>query len=247
MGNATAPFPPPDLMQLVAGTKSQDDFAQHGKDIFSALQNVSPKPLVDFKSILDFGVGCGRLARMFWGFRGRYVGMDIDSRLVDWVSSALPFVHAKLTTANKPIPSTEQFEAVISVSVFSHLDEPTHEFYLAELHRLVQPGGYLFLTIHGERALQRAETSPDMFRLINVPRDGIVAARQAFKGTKGYYFILQQDVHLTSTDYKYGITFISSDYINSRWTKLFEVVHISSGAIHDFQDIVLLRKPLSSA
>jgi SAM-dependent methyltransferase len=238
----TAPFPPPHLMQIVAGTDSRADFAQHGRDIYRALSGVSPKPLLELGSILDFGVGCGRLARMFGGFRGRYVGVDIDKRLVEWVAGALPYVHAVATEPNRPIALAEQFEAVISVSVFSHLDERAQLFYLCELHRMAKPGGYLFLTIHGERALQRAEQSPDILRLLGVPRSGIVQSRGAFASGKGYHFVLQSDGHLTTDDYQYGITFISADYIQNEWAKLFEIVHIASGAIHDFQDIVVLRK-----
>jgi SAM-dependent methyltransferase len=238
----TSPFPPPHLMQIVAGTDSSADFAQHGKDIYQALSGVSPKPLMEFGSILDFGVGCGRLARMFGGFRGRYVGVDIDKRLVEWVAGALPYVHAVATEPNRSIALDEQFEAIISVSVFSHLDDRTHLFYLSELRRLAMPGGYLFLTVHGERALQRAEQSPEMFRLLGIPMSGIAQSRESFTHGNGYNFVLQSDVHLTADNYQYGITFISADYIQNEWAQLFEIVHIASGAIHDFQDIVVLRK-----
>ena len=51
-------------------------FAQHGRDIYAALDAASPKPLRSFASVPDFGVGSGRLARLFTGFDGRYVGVD---------------------------------------------------------------------------------------------------------------------------------------------------------------------------
>jgi len=41
--------------------------------------------------------------------------------------------------------------------------------------------------------------------------------------------------------YQYGITFIPEPYIFTHWAKWFHVVEIRRGAIHDFQDIVVLR------
>ena len=68
-----SPFPPRELMQNVPGLVSEADFASHGADFFLAQSAVSPKPINAYRSILDFGGGCGRLARMFKGqlCRGR--------------------------------------------------------------------------------------------------------------------------------------------------------------------------------
>ena len=47
--------------------------------------------------------------------------------------------------------------------------------------------------------------------------------------------------HLNSFLYPYGITFISDSYIKAEWTKYFEFKAVHHGAIHDFQDIVVLQ------
>jgi len=89
-----APFPPPQLMYRVSGLTSEADFAEHGRDLFSALSKASPRPLLDFQAVLDFGIGSGRLARMFKDFRGTYYGADVDHELLAWTASALPWVSA---------------------------------------------------------------------------------------------------------------------------------------------------------
>src|SRR5271169_6382610 len=94
-----APFPPPDLMRRVSGLTTNAEFASHGRDIFCALQRASPKPLRDFTSVLDFGVGSGRLARMFKGFEGLYYGADVDHELLNWAAGALPWVRPLPTVA----------------------------------------------------------------------------------------------------------------------------------------------------
>ena len=79
-----APFPPPNLMENVSGLVSENGFASHGADFWGVLSRLSPKPLDRFASVLDFGCGCGRLARMFLGHPGKVSGCDIDAQHITW-------------------------------------------------------------------------------------------------------------------------------------------------------------------
>lgn len=234
-----APFPPRQLMERVSGLTNPSDFASHGKDIFLALTAASTAPLSSYSSILDFGIGSGRLARMFKGFKGQYTGADIDHELLEWAGKQLPWVNPLATTPKAQLPCPDaSFDGVISISVFTHMSEADSLFYLDELHRVTRPGGKLFLTVHGEKALKRAETEQRIFDMLSVPRHGIETARARMPG---FTFILQQG-HLTSEAYEYGISFTGEDYIRSEWAKRFQVDRVISGAIHDFQDIVALTR-----
>jgi len=235
-----APFPPPALMYRVSGLTSNDDFAKHGRDIFAALTTASPKPLFDFQAILDFGIGSGRLARMFKGFRGVYYGADVDHELLNWAANALPWVTDMATLPRKPLPCLDGlFDCVISVSVYSHMNEQDADFYLDELHRVTRPGSFLFLTIHGQRALERASTENDVLVMLAIPEDS-VRLSQAKLASTGFSFV--QQGHWTCDSYEYGVTFISEDYVRTKWSRFFVVENIAFGAIHDFQDIVVLRR-----
>lgn len=237
-----APFPPFDRMRITTGLNQPRDFASHGYDILKALSAACPQPLSSFSDVLDFGVGAGRLARMFKGFRGRYTGVDVDGRNVAWVASALNYVKAIQTKPRKPLPFPDaQFDLVISVSVFSHMSEKDHLFYLGEIARIAKPGAVIMLTTHGERAMHRAETEPDVFKMLQVSQSAVKKA-QAALSQGGFKFIRQWRGHLNSLFYAYGITFISSAYIHRVWAEFFDVLDICSGAIHDFQDIAVLRK-----
>lgn len=99
-----------------------------------------------------------------------------------------------------------------------HLNEATQDQFLADLHRICQPGGLLFLTIHGHRALERAVREKAICDMIAVPDDSFTRARNQFACGE-HAFILQHG-HLTTTDgpapeckatrepYEYGIAFI---------------------------------------
>jgi cyclopropane fatty-acyl-phospholipid synthase-like methyltransferase len=38
---------------------------------------------------------------------------------------------------------------IVSVSVFSHMNEADQAFYLSELHRVTQPDAHIVITVHG--------------------------------------------------------------------------------------------------
>ncbi len=102
--------------------------------------------------VLDFGCGSGKVMRHFlpeaevcelWG-------CDIDKPSVDWINAALnPPLHA---FANGDTPPLDQpsgsFDLVWSVSVFTHLTD-RWAGWLAELHRVLRPGGLAIISFLG--------------------------------------------------------------------------------------------------
>jgi SAM-dependent methyltransferase len=252
-----SPFPPSSLMQNVSGLVNERDFASHGADLFVALSDASPKRLADFQTVLDFGCGCGRLARMFKGHPHRVCGCDIDLRHVDWVRNNLDHIEVVSTSVHPPLPYADnEFEAIISISVFTHLNETSQIEFLRELHRISQRGGYLFLTVHGQRALERAVNEKPIREMIDVEELPFQKACKAFSRNE-HAFILQHGHLTTSTKkifslrrlfrstvinepFEYGITFIPEAYIRKHWGRWFEIVDYRHGAIHSFQDIVVL-------
>jgi len=253
-----APFPPMELMHNVSGLESERDFAKHGGDIYEALNQAAGGGLTDFESTLDFGCGCGRLARMFKGHPHKVSACDIDPRHIAWVGDNLPYISATLTDVSPPLPYDDcSFDAIISISVFTHLNEKTQAGFLAELSRISKQGGRLYLTVHGECAMERAKKESKIRALINVDEAPFQAAQQAF-GKGEYAFILQQG-HLTrkrqwfslkklfsggeivAKPFEYGITFVPEAYIRKTWSNWFDIVDYRPGAIHSFQDIVVLE------
>jgi SAM-dependent methyltransferase len=237
-----AAFPPPELMQETTGLTDPLHFAQHGVHFLEQLEAACPGHLADFESILDFGCGVGRVARLFKGFKGRYTGVDVVDKNVQWINEALPHASARVSIPQAPLPFPDaSFDCIISVSVFTHMNEADQKFYLSELQRVSKPGATLLLTTHGQRALHRALSEEFIFNLIQCPIEDLRSASTILQAGLGFKFILQAG-HLTTKDYDYGITFIGSDYINEVWSEYFDVLAISTGAIHDFQDIVSLRR-----
>jgi glycosyltransferase involved in cell wall biosynthesis/SAM-dependent methyltransferase len=237
-----APFAPIELMRETSGLERIEDFASHGAVFARAIAATTHRPLASFSSWLDFGVGVGRLARMFKGFTGQYTGVDIDLRNIAWLRGHLPWVQAIHTVPGLPLPfPAGRFDMIVSISVFSHLNEAEQTLYLAELHRVARPDAHIAITVHGARALERAIGDDAVLKLLGIGPADLDRARAALETGTGFHFV-RQSGHLTTDDYDYGITFVASRWIDAVWSEWYTIVDVVPGGIHDFQDLVVLRR-----
>lgn len=155
--DAGLPLPPPLLMVQVAGHADADLFLAGGRDAARTIRDAVGRhgpDLSQLDAVLDFGVGCGRVARHWADLDGpRVVGTDYNPRLADWTGGNLPFVEARTNRLEPPITGLDDatFDCIYAISVLTHLTEPVQRRWAAELHRLLRPGGVLVVTTAGDR------------------------------------------------------------------------------------------------
>jgi SAM-dependent methyltransferase len=103
-------------------------------------------------AILDFGCGCGRVARHWAGLESTEIhGCDYNPRLVEWCRRNLPFVDARTNELEPPTPYQDmRFNLIYAISILTHLTEPVARRWLAEWRRILRPGGVLLFSTHGD-------------------------------------------------------------------------------------------------
>ena len=149
------PLPDRLLMVRVVGHADWRQFYETGQAhaaVFAEMAEAVGRPLSQAGAVLDWGCGCGRVTRHLMRHTpARIVGRDPDAMTVGWCAKHLPGdfrasrLHPPLDLADASI------DAAVSLSVFTHLGEATQVEWLAELARVIRPGGLLLLTFMDEQ------------------------------------------------------------------------------------------------
>jgi SAM-dependent methyltransferase len=190
--------------------------------------------------VLDWGCGSGRVTRYLAGDARRHSnldgihGADIDGDNASWCGKNLGIDARKIPLCPPTDFPDNFFDLVFGISVFTHLNEDVQFKWLAELRRIIRPGGMLLTTIHGMTAYQRVCMPPSRPELA----ENWAPENSGFfvSGSNG-----QLAGFIESDDYYLNV-FHRSEYIRKRWSDFFEVLEILPGAIGTHDLAVLRRK-----
>jgi SAM-dependent methyltransferase len=230
-------IPDEDRRFRVIGDRDANGFLVSGATdyhrIDRALHAVTGRHLHESGRVLDWGVGCGRVARHFPAAHGEaLVGCDIDHDNVAWCQENLAgrFVRCGI---QPPLPFPDaSFDAIYGISVFTHLREAMQDRWLEELRRVAAPGAIVLMTIHGRTAIDFSrQEAPEYLRLLReVERQGIMLT-----GTND-----QLDGHAEHAG-EYVNVLHHADYVRRAWGRHFDVLHILPGYILH-HDLVVMRR-----
>lgn len=192
--------------------------------------------------VLDFGCGAGRvlphLLALAPGARG--TGCDVDAGAIAWAADHRPEASWVLSSFEPPLPlGAERFALVYAISVFSHLAAGLQERWLAELARVLRPGGVALLSVHGPSAFEAfrsgaartAWCAPEVFERGPLgDGDFVFAPYQRTPWTVG---------DLPGVGADYGLAFHGHGYLRRVWGREFEVDAVSVRALTGWQDLVV--------
>jgi SAM-dependent methyltransferase len=238
-GPTHEPAPPARLRYRVHGHLNKAGYLEAGKILAQNIQDlcrIAGRDFSSFTDILDFGSGCGRVIQNFRDRPGSYnlYATDIDPDLVSWGKSNLHGIQWSVNGHQPPLPFDDNaFDLIYGISVFTHLDEDFQHVWLRELQRVARPGATLILTVHGEYAVRRL---PMLYRsyVDEVHERGFMF----ITGSKGRF-------KLDGLPDFYQTTFHTKEYVYNDWSDYFDIVDYIERGIHNFQDAVVLRKPLN--
>jgi SAM-dependent methyltransferase len=164
--------PPASLITYV-GSSSEQNFHAVGQEfrISAILAGLRPD-----HDVLDVGCGSGRLALALTDYlTGGYAGFDVSREAIEWCRAHITpdypnfrFDHADVhhalyqpdgsepaETYTFPYPDAS-FDFVVAASVFTHLAPDVTSRYMAEIARVLRPGGRCLMTFFLETADSRA-------------------------------------------------------------------------------------------
>jgi SAM-dependent methyltransferase len=231
--------PPAKLRWRVHGTLDRASYLAVGKLIAQNIQDLCETAGRDFSSfddVLDFGCGCGRVVQNFRsqpGSRTLYA-TDIDPDLVGWAERNLDGIRWSVNAHRPPLPfDADAFDLIYGISVFTHLDEDFQHVWLRELQRVARPGATLILTVHGEHVISGLRML-DRSYIDDIHERGFMF----FKWSSG-------KLKVDGFPDFYQTAFHTKEYVYDQWSKYFEIVDYVERGIGNYQDAVVLRKPLN--
>jgi SAM-dependent methyltransferase len=210
---------------------------EHAHDTYSVIQSElleHAQRLRRSDAVLDFGCGWGRIIRFFT--------RDVQPQSLWGVDVWPPNIEACRATnrwarfvQNDPLPplefEDETFDLVYSYSVFSHLAEEPHLAWLAELERVLRPGGLFVATTLtreyaeqcGELATRDPESLSELERLSATSLPEPAALLAAYD--RGEFCFAP----VATAQETLGMTFIPEQYVRRRWSEHFEVCDYFTG------------------
>jgi SAM-dependent methyltransferase len=217
------PLPPASLRCRVAGGSRRREFLEVGARIARDLRGAYERAggsTAGGAAWLDFGCGAGRVARHVAAFPivTELVGVDIDVEAIDWARRNLPGRYEPIPRLPPTDLAESTFDAAYAVSVFSHLDAEAESAWLAELHRILKPGGFLLATTNSPSlSWGRPDMSADQREKLR--RDGAVFLRGG------------------GEDFNEDTAYLSNDRLRRVWGRLFgQLLFLEHGAA-GYQDL----------
>jgi SAM-dependent methyltransferase len=206
--------------------------ADHGQDIST------------IDSILDFGCGSGRIARTFKAMcpHLRLYGTDIDPEAIGWCVSNIGDVgQFRRNDILPPLPfPDDSFDVAYTISTFTHMPEGLQLAWLAELRRVLKPGGHLLATVHGPAMVDHiANLYPGASDLRDeLHASGFVYVGEARDGWPSYFGAWTDGLPSF-----YKLSYHSHRYIHDRWSEFFDILSVGCMDLNIFQDAIVARKP----
>jgi SAM-dependent methyltransferase len=231
------PVPPSETWISGKYGRTADEYLASGKrdvqDMLDILERAGVA-LTSSGNILEFGCGDGRMIRWLEHLAGdREVwGTDIDAGRILWCKQNLgrPF-HFITNTAVPHLPFEDRhFGFVFAGSVFTHIDDLA-DSWIAELRRILRPGGRLFMTVHLEN---------DIAALEGPHRESELA--RGLRGYPEYERFSRSDFDMfTIGRSSHSFVFYDRDYLRRSVEPLFRVLSVTEG-VRLYQDALLLER-----
>jgi 2-polyprenyl-3-methyl-5-hydroxy-6-metoxy-1,4-benzoquinol methylase len=236
MANRRFPLPEPSRICRVNGPLSQSGFNRAGYSHYHIISSLA-HDLMQLRrgpiDILDWGCGCGGLARFFLQDKHfNYTGCDIDADNLTWCQRNLDSERFFMLPLSPPesVPFSVPFNVIFGISVISHLSPTNIKIWLEWLANILTDDGHLILSTLSTQAISKLP--PD--QAYSIIRDRF-----------GFNQITTEIGDIVRDQQYYGVAHQTPDFLATLIEPNLEIIyHIPSALSH--QDIFVIKRKTQS-
>ena len=195
---------------------------------------------------LDFGCSSGRVVRVLAAAYPEMTwhGCDPLAEAIDWAQANLPGVRFERSPEHPPLPyADESLDLVFAISIWSHFGEGAALNWLAEMQRILRPGGRLVLTTHGA-----PEHRPRLGAGLRQPAQLEQIERALY--SDGFWFVerVRRDRRLRAARRRVGNRLLLPGMAPRNTSGAWRVCAFHPGRVQDNQDLYVLEpaRPMAS-
>lgn len=189
-------------------------------------------PIAECRNILDFGCGWGRIIRFFLKdvAPSKLLGVDPVDEMINLCGQQNKWCNFEAISTRPPTRfPNDTFDLIYSFSVFSHLSEEMHQNWLAELSRILAPGGILIATTRSREFIEADAHFADKRQSLSEYDTGRYCFSQiVFEGEWSYW----------------GEASIPRNYVLSNWTRWLTFLDYIDDRNRCSQNAIVMSKPV---
>jgi SAM-dependent methyltransferase len=191
------------------------------------------------KTGLDFGCSSGRVVRVLAAAypEMEWHGCDPLDAATDWARENLPGISFVHSPERPPLTYSDgSMDLVFAISIWSHFGETAALGWLAEMRRVVRPGGRLVLTTHGPHSIAYASAHG-----LRQPAQLEEIERALYRD--GFWFVDEfgSEGDFGLRDAQWGTAFFSPEWLLGRTGDGWRIGAFHPGRLQDNQDLYVLE------
>ena len=181
--------------------------------------------------ILDYGCGWGRIIRFFLtAHDNRNVyGVDVSPTMIEYCRSLIGVGQYACISGRPPLNFADgSIDVLYAYSVFSHLSHPLQDALVEEFHRIVRPGGFVFLTTRMRSfidecfALRKLATLDAYWTVLAAAFPDPVRAKKRYDS--GEFLFLPYPAEISALGPDYGEAIVPRAYAEGHWSRYFKLI-----------------------
>jgi len=232
-------MPPEDVHAMARGSVAAGGDFFTADLIFDALEHAG-MAVGEGATLLDFGASSGRVLRAIAAGRPdlECLGCDPNAGTIAWAAEHLPMARFFVSPQRPPLALADaSVQIAVAVSIWSHFAEEPAVAWLAELHRVLAPGGALVLTTQAfdslSTLLRRGHVSPGT---------ATAAAAAMVEGRHHFVDVFGPEGDWGVKDAGWGDAYFTLEWLLGRTGDDWAVRLNWPGALDQAQDVVVLER-----